>query len=77
MTTVGKDFSNRLSRRFSDTVHGFAKPATSGPPWLHEGQSKSSGNYRSGRIAGRARDPLDVALLVNGLAVFISAQIDP
>jgi len=34
-------------------------------------QSKSSGNYRSSRIARRPHDALDVALLVSGLAVLV------
>ena len=39
------------------------------------GQSKSVSCYWRSRIAGRPRDLPDITLLVNGLAVFICAQI--
>jgi hypothetical protein len=35
------------------------------------------GNHRGRRINVRSGDALHVALLVNGLAVFIGTQIDP
>jgi hypothetical protein len=38
--------------------------------------AKSVGYHCRSRIAGRTRDLLDVALLVNRLAAFISAQIN-
>jgi hypothetical protein len=39
------------------------------------GQSKSVSRYCRSGIARRPRDLLDITLLVNGLAVFICAQI--
>src|ERR1700686_1576261 len=40
------------------------------------GQPKSIAYHYRSRIAGRTLDPLHVALLMHGLAIFISAQVD-
>ena len=39
-------------------------------------QSKSIGNYPRNRIARGTRNVLDVAILMDGLAVFVGMQID-
>jgi hypothetical protein len=39
-------------------------------------QSKSIGNYRRNRIARGTRNVLDVAILMDSLAVFVGMQID-